>query len=80
MQVKLHFMGPLKQRLAAKVCPDKNCYLEISEHASPRELLHLLGVEDSNVLALVNGKPVDLEAKLNDGDRVVLMDPHSKEA
>lgn len=80
MQVKLHLMGPLKQKLATKICPEQNSYLEVPEDASARELLNLFGIEDSNVLALINGKPVDLEAKLSDGDRVVLMDPDSKEA
>ncbi|NLC78040.1 MAG: MoaD/ThiS family protein [Clostridia bacterium] len=79
MQIRLHLMGPLKQRLAAKVCPDPNCYLEVPDDASPRQLLQLFDVEDDEVLAFVNGKPVDLETQLSEGDRVVLMHPDSKE-
>lgn len=79
MQIKLHLMGPLKQKLAGKVCPEPNCYLEVPDGASPRGLLRLLDVDDDGVVILVNGKPVDPETQLSEGDRVVLMNPDSKE-
>lgn len=80
MRIKLHLMGPLKQKIAFHKYPDPNRYLEIDEAATPRDLLRLLGVEDEEVLALINGKPVSLDEKIQDEDRVVLMYPDSKEA
>lgn len=76
MRIKLHFMGPLKQRFVSRDCPEPNCEMEINEKATPRDLLRLFGVEDNNILTVVNGRPVDPDVGFSEGDRVVLMDPN----
>lgn len=80
MRIKLHLMGPLKPKIASRECPGPNSYLEVDEATTPRDLMGLLGVEEEEVLALINGKPVSLDERIEDEDRVVLMYPDSKEA
>jgi len=49
--------------------------MEIDQEATSRDLLRLFGVEDRNILTIINGKPTGADTAFNEGDRVVLMDP-----
>ena len=73
MKIKLHLMGSLKQGFESKGCSHRE--LEISETATSRDLLRLFGVEDRNILTIINGKPTNIDTGFHEGDRVVLMDP-----
>lgn len=79
MRIKLHLMGALKEIATSPDSLDQNKYLSIGEQATPGDLLRLFNLEGRNVLALINGQPVELDASFKDGDRVVLMEPNGKE-
>jgi sulfur carrier protein ThiS len=77
MRIKLHLSGPIKAGPYSDQYSAGAGELEIRDRTTPREVLGILDIPPENIIALINGKPVNLDRELSNGDRVVLMLPQS---